>query len=187
MTNDILDRYLKWIEKRVGLDKRNASYSKLLYCLYCITFYYVMQMDENRYYDGLSLKYRFAYETGEDTNDVSLYLKSHTCSVLEMMVALALRCEEDIMYDVELGDRTEVWFFDMLKSLGIDGMDNKHFDSLYIYQKVDRFLARAYQPNGCGGLFTVEGRGDLREIEIWYQMQWYLDQKCKNDISNQGA
>ena len=42
---------------------------------------------------------------------------------------------------------------------------------------LERFLRREYEPDGRGGLFTIKsGRHDMRKIEIWYQMMWYLDE-----------
>ena len=42
-------------------------------------------------------------------------------------------------------------------------------------QVIFRFLDRNYQRDGSGGLFIVHGHGDLRNVEIWYQMLWYLN------------
>ena len=37
-------------------------------------------------------------------------------------------------------------------------------------------LNRDYGRDGKGGLFTIEHcRYDMRDIEIWYQANWYLD------------
>ena len=37
-------------------------------------------------------------------------------------------------------------------------------------------MNRTYSPDGDGGLFTVRNCDrDLRNVEIWIQMCWYLD------------
>ena len=37
-------------------------------------------------------------------------------------------------------------------------------------------MNREYEPNGKGGLFTIRGcEEDLTEVEIWYQLNWYLN------------
>jgi len=96
-----------------------------------------------------------------------------------MMAALAFRCEEQIMSDAEYGDRTGEWFWAMIESLGLTGMDDEHFNKQFADDVVDRFLDRNYSRNGEGGLFTVQNpRRDMRSTEIWYQMCFYL-----NDIS----
>ncbi len=107
---------------------------------------------------------------------ISKYLDCRPCSVLEMMIALAIRLEEHIMDDPEVGNRTGQWFWNMIVNLGLGSMNDSRFNKLYVQNIIHKFLEREYQPNGKGGLFTIEDcRYDLREIEIWYQACWYLD------------
>ena len=41
---------------------------------------------------------------------------------------------------------------------------------------IKSFLRVEYQPNGKGGLFYIpDYQGDIRNLEIWYQMCWYLN------------
>ena len=55
-------------------------------------------------------------------------------------------------------------------------MSDNHYDETYVDEVITRFLDRDYQPNGKGGLFTIRHcDDDLREVEIWYQLCWYLD------------
>ena len=97
------------------------------------------------------------------------------CSVFEMMVALAQRCEA-VMDDPKIGDRTGQWFWGMIASLGLNGMSDNHYDEKYVKDVINRFLDREYEPNGKGGLFTIRNcEHDLRDVEIWYQLCWYLD------------
>jgi hypothetical protein len=98
------------------------------------------------------------------------------CSVLEMMIALAIRCEETIMDDPDIGDRTRQWFWGMIINLGLGGMTDANFDPDFVDDSVLRFLNRDYEPDGRGGLFTIRNcHRDLRDVEIWYQLCWYLD------------
>lgn len=48
--------------------------------------------------------------------------------MLEMMIALAIRCEETIMDDPRYGNRTKQWFWNMMKSLGLSYMNDDCFD-----------------------------------------------------------
>ena len=94
-----------------------------------------------------------------------------------MMVALAIRCEESIMDDPEIGDRTSQWFRIMLVNLGLGSMSDDRFNRVYVDMVIDRFLDRQYDADGRGGLFTVRHCDcDLRDVEIVYQMYWYLDE-----------
>ena len=54
----------------------------------------------------------------------------------------------------------------------VDGL----FDKNYANKVIKDFLNRDYKPNGRGGLFTIKNCDhDLRDVEIWYQLNWYLD------------
>ena len=150
------------------------SFRKLLGILHSIDFEYIIPRDSNRAEDGMNLRYRFAYDY-HGVEDAERYLPG-PCSVLEMMVALAIRCEEDIMDDPRYGDRTGQWFWGMIVSLGLGGMMDTRINEDLVRSTIDRFLDRKYERNGKGGLFTIRSTSkDLRKIEIWTQMLWYLD------------
>lgn len=177
MTREKLnDEYFNWMYSLVCGSKR-VSYRRLLEHLHTIVFTYTIDMDGNRETDGIDLRYRFAYEFDYSRPTVATYLDDKPCSVLEMMVALAFRCEEKIMADSDIGDRTGHWFFAMISSLGLKSMNDAKFDESYTDDVIDRFLNRRYERNGEGGLFTVNHCfRDMRNIDIWYQMQFYLNE-----------
>lgn len=179
MTKDELNNaYFEWMYQLV-CDERDSemSYRKLLYLLHDTDFNYTIPMDGNRAEDGTDLRYRFGYENAYDGPIIAAYLDDRPCSVLEMMVALAIRCEEHIMCDPDIGDRTGQWFWNMIDNLGLGDMDDEGFDKSYAERVIQKFLNREYKRNGEGGLFTVKHyRKDLRSVEIWYQMCWYLDE-----------
>ena len=51
------------------------------------------------------------------------------------------------------------------------------FDEKTIEKHLDIFMNRKYRRNGAGGLFTLKfPPRDMRMVEIWYQMCWYLDE-----------
>ncbi len=173
--NKLTEEYFDWMYKLVFWN--DNSYRKLLAALHDIPFIYSIAMDGNREADGINLRYRFGYENKYEDYIIAQYLDARPCSVLEVMVALCMRCEESIMSDPEIGDRTSNWFREMLESLGLDGMDDANFNIQRVENVVNIFLDRAYAPNGKGGLFTVKDRTcDMRNVEIWYQMCKYLDE-----------
>lgn len=167
--------YFDWMQNLV-CGKRysdGVTYVKLLRYLHDTEFVYSIPRDENRASDGINLRFRFCHEVGYDDSRVDCNIP---CSVLEMMIALAVRCEEDIMNDPAIGDRTAQWFWGMIVSLGLGGETDSRFCMDYVDEVVDRFLNRDYKSNGKGGLFTIKNcQEDLRDVEIWYQMCWYLD------------
>lgn len=178
MENELRDKYFDWMYQLV-CDKRYSkrlSYLKLLHRLHDTEFIWVLPMDANRADDGTSLRYRFGDERGYPQSMVASYLDDRPCSVLEMMIALAIRCEEHIMDNQDYGDRTGQWFWNMIVNLGLNGMNDDNFDVNDTDRIVSRFLNREYRADGNGGLFAIEHcRRDLRAVEIWYQMDWYLN------------
>ena len=172
---NIKKEYFEWLyelmcEKRYS---EGYSYVDLLSFLHDIEFTYTIYKDSNRAEDGIDLRYRFAMNRSLD--NIDKYLDG-PCSVLEMMVALAIRCEECIMDDPRYGDRTAQWFWKMITNLGLNGMIDGRFDDRYAKDIIDRFLNREFEPNGRGGLFTIRNCDyDLRYVEIWAIMLWYLD------------
>ena len=176
MTRDeVITDYFDWLCYLVCGERYSgaASYDKLLLRLHERPFRYILPMDRNRASCGIDMRWRYAYEHGWCEAPACL---DRPCSVLEMMVALAVHCEEDIMDNPNFGDRTGQWFWDMVVSLGLGGMTDNRFDLGYVDFVIDRFLDREYEPDGRGGLFTIRNcRQDLRKVEIQHQQNWYLN------------
>lgn len=174
--NEIKNEYFEWLfglvcEYRYSSD---ISYDRLLTMLHETEFIFTHPRDENRAEDGIDLRWRFVYE--HDYPNSTLFKLDGPCSILEMMIALAIRCEENIMDDPCIGNRTGQWFWGMIISLGLGAMTDSRYNRLYVDETIDRFLNREYDPDGKGGLFTIEDCDrDLRTVEIWYQLCWYLD------------
>lgn len=175
--NELVNEYFDWMYDLVTSEKRSrrGSYRKLLARLHNLDFTYMIGMDGNRAEDGIELRYRFGAENDIRDPIVAALLDDRPCSVLEMIVALSIRCEEHIMDDPDIGNRTGQWFWGMIDNLGLSGMTDDRFDKAYTDEVIHRFLTRRYERNGEGGLFTVHGKGDLRSVEIWYQAMWYLN------------
>lgn len=179
MSERISDEYFEWLFDMVcaGRYSGRISYRKLLTRLHSTKFKCKLARDRNRADDGTNLRRRFALEHErkyfyEDVMDTL----NDPCSVLEMMIALAIRCEETIMDDPRIGDRTGQWFWGMVRNLGLGSMIDTRFDRQFVDDTISRFLDREYEPDGRGGLFTIKNcEYDLRTVEIWHQLCWYLD------------
>lgn len=176
----IRNEYFEWLcdivcQKRFA---NTISYRKLLAHLHNVPFRWSRTLDADRADWGVDMRYRFAQSRSLDAGsfDVRAYLGG-PCTVLEMMVALAVRCEEDMMDDPEYGDRTSQWFWNMVVSLGLGGTTDQVYDYDRVEGVIQRFLNRDYEPNGKGGLFTLRHAPfDARKVDIWYQLCWYLDE-----------
>ena len=174
--DDINNEYFEWMYYLVCGRRyaKQISYRKLLSYLHNTEFIFIIPKDENRARDGIDLRYRFALSN--ETEGLLNYLDG-PCSILEMMIALSLRIEEDTMDDPAFGDRTGQWFWNMIGNLGLGKMTDDRFDKEYIKTVIDRFLCRDYEQDGRGGLFRLlHCDEDLRDVEIWQQMCWYLDE-----------
>lgn len=179
--DDLENEYFEWLHDEV-CDKNKRKYRKLLYKLHERAFETILPLDENRASDGVDLRYRFGYENSYAEAIIASYLDTRECSILEMMVALVMRIEEHIMDNPELGNRTSIWFWDMINNMGLSDMTDDRFDRRYVDERIDIMLNRTYGRNGEGGLFTIKNRNeDIRNVEIWYQMMWHLNDVIRKE------
>ena len=172
----IADEYFEWLVDLVCNDRfsEQISFKKLLAHLHDTEFEYSLRMDRNRACDGIDLRYRFTYDRNYPDHVIDSL--PEWCSVLEMMVALSIRCEEYIMSDPGVGDRTSQWFWEMLTTMGLGSFYGDQYDEDAVEHIVRRFLDREYDPDGRGGLFCVRDNDvDMRDIEIWHQLLIYLN------------
>lgn len=177
MRDTLNNEYFDWLYDLVCGTRfsEHISYKKLFMYLHNTDFRYSILKDGSRAEDGLDLRYRFARDMEYDPELVEECI-DQPCSVLEMIIALAVRCEETLMDDPEKGDRTGQWFWGMIANLGLRSMYDLYFDRQIVEDIINRFLDREYDPDGRGGLFTIRNCDcDLRDVEIWHQFCWYLD------------
>lgn len=170
--------YFEWLCINVGGVK---NYSKLLKILFDTEYYWSVELDGDRAKDGLALRKMFTEFFGYNE------LKLGKCNVLEMLVALAMSCEDNIMHDNKLGDRTYVWFWLMLDNLGITGtrFTDKFMDNgaeLIVRQKVKFMLDRRYKNDGVGSLFKcVNFVPNFAKLDIWKQLTNFMTEKLERD------
>lgn len=173
--DQVRSNYFEWMYDLMCGERfaKSITYRKLFTFLHDTEFIYFVPHDENRAEDGIGLRYRYCVlHNCEDLEDCI----TGPCSVLEMMVALAIRCEERIMSDPEKGDRTAQWFWGMVSSLGLSSMTDYNFDAVAADEVITKFLNREYSRNGKGGLFTIRRWDrDARTAEIWHQLMAYLN------------
>lgn len=175
---DIKDDYFEWMYDLIEKNRHEgaSSFRRLLLYLDSVEFRYRIRNDSDRANDGIALRRRYALRMEGYEYEYILDCLEGPCSVFEMMVALAIRCEETIMADPLVGDRTGHWFWRMIVNMGLGGMTDAHFDRKYVEKVVKTFLDRKYEPDGRGGLFTIKNCDkDLRKVGIWSITMWYLD------------
>ncbi len=183
LINELNQEYFEWLYKIVCSNEYydTVSYRDVLSYLYGTTYIYYYTMDKNRALDGISLRYRFGEENGYEYDFILKNLDNRESSVLEMMIALAIDIEENIMSDPSFGDRTGQWFWNMMISLGLGAQDNTRFNPSIIEEKITRFMTHQYERNGEGGLFIINDPNfDMRQCEIWDQAMRYLNEFIGN-------
>lgn len=195
MRPDIREAYMGELAKIIHVRHGRKSYFKLLQKLHAVPFNYDILMDENRFADGVSLRYIIGRELGYPDAVIATLLDDKPCSVLEMLVALCLSIEERIMSDPECGDRTSEWFWLIMGNLGLHQFHDMTFDWYQSDHEIDGimdiFLNHQYHRDGSnGGAFIIpdiEPGKDMRKTELWYQACWYLNTIFdREDFLNEG-
>lgn len=200
-TNDIeraQTLYFNWLCEMVHVDNYcGKTWYVLAKILHNIEFYWILPNDENRAIHGVKLRQVWMENIEEQAEDLGVGhpmfpLDSLTgpCSVFEMLVGLAVSIESEIMMNPDKGNRTAVWFWEMLKNL-------VHIECLYddyiseengedLKTCVIRFMDRDYRHDGIGGLFPQKyprtNIEDQRYVEIWYQAQHWLEENYAEEF-----
>lgn len=176
------DDYFEWLISIVNGDDPDCSFRLLLGTMHTYIFKWYLCLDEDRANDGMGLREDFlddgllANTYSASTIDEFL---SQPCSVLEMLIGLAIRIQEDIMWNPDKGDRTPTWFWLMIRNLGLNDLDDDHFYGVEsndrILDTLDIWMERRFKPNGEGSIFPIfESVTDFRNTLIWYQMSAYF-------------
>ena len=171
--NNILNDYFDWLYSLVNKKRSSRrSYKKLLSLLHSIEFVYERDFDSNRAADGVDLRWRYVYDGGGDEDILEW---REPCTVLEMMIALCFHMN-NIMENSDDDCTVAHWFWMMISNLGLDDMTDSKFKTTKVKDAIYRFMYREFEPDGEGNIIKIEDcESDLREIDIWWQMCWYLD------------
>ena len=167
----ILNDYFDWLYFMVVPQPDRHQYRKLLTMLHTMEFEYFIDYDENRASDGINLRWYYVDDGGDDR----ILGWKEPCTVLEMMISLAMHMD-NIVGDTEGELDIRHWFWMMLENLDLSDMNDDKYDKAYVYGRVSMFMDRQYEPDGEGNIIYIPGCSeDLRKVEIWWQMCWYLD------------
>ncbi|MCX7817555.1 MAG: hypothetical protein N2317_08640 [Syntrophales bacterium] len=170
-----VNEYYFWLCDLVNANGSDPSYNELMKALYNKTFYWSVPNDDNRAAEGRDLRERFCEETG--LVYVHDYFDFH-CSMLELIIALAYRCEST-MADQGENMSMQHWFWKMLSNIELLDCTDEYFYNMgvpdYVDSILNRIIDRTYHRTGKGGLFPLKHpKKDQRKVELWYQMSLYL-------------
>lgn len=191
-SNTVEKDYFWWLMDVIGYyDDRMYQFSELCEELYSYEFTWDDAdpntcFDKNRAGDGLQLRREFVNDKqkgvgqGVSMVDLNHQLWTPNCTVLEMMLAMTKRIENEMLGNwFDSHNHMFDWFYDMLQSLGISDMTNGSVDHYIVREKVHKLVKRQYNKDGSGGLFTVAKsckNVDMRKIELWYQANLWSQQ-----------
>lgn len=143
------------------------KYTRIFKILHDITFEYSLERDENRVGDALELL-RYNYKIPPEYISYEDEFIENPVSVFEVLVALSIRIEDDIIGDPS-DPKPDIFFMDMIRNLEAVGLDDN------ICNVVNNWMLRKFRPNGYGSPFpVVNDIRDQRELEIWDQANAYI-------------
>lgn len=168
--------YGNWLLLNIGFRKR--GYGKLMDHLHRTIFTWTIERDENRAEDGMKYRTEFWSSLGGNApENLKNSLLNKPCSVLEMLIGLAIRVENEYIGDPE-NPHPEVFFWEMCCNLGLDEFKNKGFSAKKCGncdKKLLTWLKRNHNSDGFGSIFPIKNtERDLKNVEIWSQCMEYL-------------
>lgn len=179
--NELQDgRYFDVLYDIVASDREDItdmSYRMLLGVLDGVEFVDTRGIDGNRIQDAQELR---ADLIAEMNLDHAIVRPFPNVSMLEVMIAIANRLGQ-----ITGDEDPAFWFWEMVSNLALDGIDDTEFwsdpegNEAEILDRVDDIIDVKYDKDGLGGLFLLrEGVApqDMRDTELWYQMQYYANE-----------
>lgn len=174
------ERYFDVLYDIVAADREDVtdlSYRMLLSVLDGVEFRDTRGIDANRIHDAQELRADLIADMALDHTAVRPFMN---VSLLEVMIAIAERLGQ-----ITGDEDTAFWFWEMVSNLALDGIDDNEFWSdpeayeAEILDRADDVIDIRYDRDGLGGLFLLrEGVApqDMRDTELWYQMQYYANE-----------
>jgi hypothetical protein len=158
MNTDENLNYFNWLCEQIDGPREVKQYTTLLFKLYKTSFIALVPNDENRISDALDY--------------VNYMIDIRRVSLLEVLIALAKRCEE--MLDTR---SYKMWFWEMLQNCELHHHENSFYYDSQVQRIINRIINRSYRPDGLGGLFPLKNPlKDQRKVELWYQMAEYINE-----------
>lgn len=174
------ERYFDVLYDIVAADREDItdmSYRMLLSVLDGVEFRDTRGIDSNRIHDAQELRADLIADMDLDHTAVRPFMN---VSLFEVMIGIGERLGQ-----ITGDEDTAFWFWEMVSNLVLDGIDDTEFWSdpesyeAEILDRADDVININYDRDGLGGLFLLrEGVApqDMRDTELWYQMQYYANE-----------
>lgn len=188
MGSPILDTYFDWLIRRVdapGLDgvPDAHSYRFLLRDLFRKEFYSIVPNDDSRHTDGWQLREVFGRENKKALDEMGDIHELLDCPVGVFEVLLAMGDRMAFMADgSSIESNPAQFFWEMVFNVGLGEYTDSKYFSLggrnSVYEKLDRALERRFDEFGRGGFLGFSRpKTGIRNIELWYLMNYYIMEK----------
>lgn len=171
------NEYFSWLCSKITTRREMRNHGLLLYRLYSTEFIAKLGSDRNRISDVNDLREEYEEDIGYCYSDIPDY----ECSILELIWVISDRII-NIMGDYDSSPAN--WFWVLLGNLvgDIDYFSNRNLEksgrkSEELDEILSNFVNRRYNFDGSGGIFPLKySEKDQKRVEIWYQMQAYLNE-----------
>ena len=176
--------YFLWLGSLVDVDW--DRYEHLMYLMYEMDFVWCLELDSSRVDDAMALREEY-YDL--DPSEDWIMLSEKPASVLEVLITLARRMD-DVVIDIDTGDRTRFWFWEFVSNLGLKkytdlrlfgdeyghiDLDSYEDDMIDIQVILENWMNRTFEWDGKGSIFPIDDCvRDQRERPITYQMADYI-------------
>lgn len=158
-------KYLTYLMDKVDVP---SMYSELCEALLMVEFEPIVGNDGDRAEDGMDLRREFEMLIEAPESDIS------PCSMLEMLVAVAIRTAE-LMYEGDEGESPGHYFWVFLNNLGLSKMKNTgdfRKKQKIIVDICDRFLDPDDESVDIVRVKHPPKRWS--KLEIWKKINWFL-------------
>lgn len=152
------------------------EYSQLLSVLYSYNYLVTNSLDSNRVSKAYELRNKLGFDD------------EYPVTVFELLVSLAVECEEEIMSNPDKGDRTVSWFWLFLQNAGLTLYSDKYLkQNKHDYAKIELWIAtfnsRTYKRDGKDYILPIhKSRKDLRKYDLWTQLNWFINENFDTDF-----
>jgi len=164
MKNQAEQQYFEWLISQINIRGTRTFYD-LFETLFMIEFDWTVPHDRNRQQDGLDLRTEFF-------NGKKIPLNKRA-TILEVLIALSRRLA------FTAGGRAEDWAWQLLVNLRLNKMTDPFTENKArrVNNILETLIWRQYRDDGLGGFFPLNWPDtDQTKVEIWYQMQKYVNE-----------
>ena len=159
--------YYEWLISQVQIPNAK-SYRGLFEAMHNAEFHWTIPNDDNRIQDAVDLRHVFLDEKGSGR------IALEGATLLEVLVSLSQRVA------FTAGGQPRKWAWKLLKNLRLtqksDPLTDEDLER--INDVLDALVWRTYAKDGRGGFFPLNHpEEDQTKVEIWYQMNNYVNER----------